>query len=58
MGCHRFGRVLFSGRDSQLIDVRVKNAINKSDARRFVWVLIGEFDVDLPDAALEGCCEG
>ena len=40
----------------QLIDVGVKYAVDEADAGRLVGVLIRELDVDLPKAALEGCC--
>lgn len=42
-----------SSHDSQLVDVWVEDTVYEADARRLVWVLIGELDVDLPDAAFE-----
>jgi hypothetical protein len=42
----------------QLVDVGVEDAIDKADAWRLVRVLVGELDVDFPETAEEGCCEG
>lgn len=42
--------------DLQLVYVRVENPICEADARRLVWVLVRQFDVDLPDATFERCC--
>ncbi len=39
----------------QLINVRMKNLVDKADRWRFVWVCIRELDVDFPLATLEGC---
>lgn len=36
------------GAHSQLIDIGVKDAVYESDAGRFVWVRIGQFDMHLP----------
>jgi hypothetical protein len=41
--------------DSQLVNVWVKNPVHKSNAGTLVRVLVGQFDVDLPMAAGEGC---
>lgn len=49
------GAVVVYRGDIQLIDVRMENAVHEADTWRFVWVLIGEFNVDFPDAALERC---
>ena len=47
---------LLFGVDLQFVDVGVENAINKANARGFVRVLVGEFDVDLPHATLKWRC--
>lgn len=39
----------------QLINIGVEDAVDEADAGGFVGVLIGEFDVDFPAAALERC---
>lgn len=39
----------------QFIDVRVEDTVHKADARRFVGILVGEFDMNLPHAVLEWC---
>lgn len=36
------------GAHSQFVDIGVKDAVYKSDARRFVRVRIGQFDMHLP----------
>lgn len=41
--------------NSQLVDVWVKNSVDKSDARAFVWVLVRQFDVDFPKASSKWC---
>jgi hypothetical protein len=41
----------------QLVDVGMEDAIDKADAWRLVWVLVGKLDVDFPETAEEGCCE-
>ena len=41
--------------DSQLIDIGMENAVDKSYAGALVWVLIGQFDVNLPVTTLEWC---
>ena len=38
---------------SHLIDVWVKYAVDKADARTFVWILVGQLHVDLPQATFE-----
>jgi len=40
----------------QFIDIRVEDAVHETDARRLVWVLVGQLNVDFPDAAFEGRC--
>jgi hypothetical protein len=40
----------------QFIDVGVENAVYETDARGLVRILVGQFDVDLPDAAFERSC--
>lgn len=40
----------------QLVYVGVEYAVREADAGRLVGVLVGQLDVDLPDAALERCC--
>jgi hypothetical protein len=35
----------------------MENAVNKTNAWRLVRVLVGELDVDFPEAAEEGRCE-
>jgi hypothetical protein len=40
----------------QFIDVGVEYPVHEADARAFVRVLIGQLDVDLPEAALKRCC--
>jgi hypothetical protein len=42
------------GKYTQLIDVWVEDAVYKTDGRRFVGVLVWDFDVDFPVAAFEG----
>jgi len=39
----------------QLVNVRMENPVYEADARAFVWILIGEFNVNLPEAAGERC---
>lgn len=39
----------------QLVDVRMENPVYEADARAFVWILIGKFDMNLPEAAGERC---
>lgn len=41
--------------NSQLVDVWVENSVDESDARAFVWVLVRQFDVDLPKASGKWC---
>jgi hypothetical protein len=41
----------------QLVDIWVKDAVDEADARGFVWILVREFDVDLPDTTLKGGCK-
>lgn len=36
----------------------MEDAIHEADAGALVGVLVGELDVNLPEAALEGCCDG
>lgn len=43
-------------RSVQLIYVGMEDAIHEADAGRLVRVLVWELDVDLPEAAGEGCC--
>jgi len=45
-----------SGRAIQFIDVGMEDAVNKSDAGTLVGVLVGELDVDLPEATFEWRC--
>ena len=40
---------------SHLIDIWVKYAVDKADARAFVWILVGQLHVNLPQATFEGC---
>ena len=40
---------------SHLIDVWVKYAVDKADARTFVWILVGQLHVDLPQATFKRC---
>lgn len=47
---------LGGGENVQLVDVGVEDAVHEADAGGFVWVLVGELNVDFPEAALEGCC--
>lgn len=42
------------GENVQLVDVGVEDAVYETDAWAFVGVLIGEFDVDFPEATGEG----
>lgn len=42
------------GRDGQLVDIGVEDAVHEADAGALVGVLVGQLDVDLPEAALEG----
>jgi hypothetical protein len=39
----------------QLVNVGMKYPVHKADAGAFVWVLVGDFDVDFPIAAGERC---
>lgn len=41
----------------QLIDVGMEYSIHESDAGTLVRILVGELDVNLPETALEGCCD-
>lgn len=41
--------------DSQLIDIRMEDAVDKSYARALVGILIGQLHVDFPVATLEWC---
>jgi hypothetical protein len=41
----------------QLVDVGVEDAVHKPNARALVRVLIRQLNVDLPETALEGCCD-
>jgi hypothetical protein len=34
----------------------MEDAVDEADAGRLVWVLVGELDVDFPEAAEERCC--
>lgn len=45
-----------SGSVVQFIDVGMEDAVNKSDAGTLVGVLVGELDVDLPEATFEWRC--
>lgn len=45
-----------SGRHVQFVDIGVEYPVRKPDTRRFVRILVGEFDVDLPDPAFERSC--
>ena len=47
---------LLTGKGLQLVDVGVEDAIHEANARAFVGVLVGQFDVDFPEAALKWCC--
>lgn len=40
----------------QFINVGMENAVHEAYARALVGILIGQFDVDFPEAALKGCC--
>ena len=40
----------------QFIDIGVEDAIHEADTRRLVRVLVGQLDVDLPNAAFERGC--
>ena len=40
---------------SHLVDVRVKYAVDKADARTFVWILVRQLDMNLPEATFERC---
>lgn len=40
----------------QLVNVRVEDPIHEPDTRRLVRVLVGQLDVDFPDATFEGSC--
>lgn len=48
-------RVMPETFDSQLIDIGMENAVDKPYAGTLVWVLIGQFDVNLPMTSLKGC---
>lgn len=39
----------------QFVDVGVEYPVHEADARALVRILIGQFDVDLPETTLEGC---
>jgi hypothetical protein len=41
---------------SQFIDIWVEDAVYEANARALVRVLVGQFDVDLPETSLEWCC--
>jgi hypothetical protein len=41
--------------DAQLIDVRVEDSVDEADTRALVRILVGKLNVNLPEAALEGC---
>lgn len=34
----------------------MEDPVHEADARALIGVLIGQLDVDLPQATLEGCC--
>ena len=40
---------------SHLIDIWVKYAVDKADARTFVWILVRQFHVNLPQATFKRC---
>ena len=40
---------------SHLVDVWVEYAVDKADARTFVWILVWQLYVNLPQATLERC---
>lgn len=42
------------GRYVQLVDVGVEYAVHKTNARALVGILIGQFDMYLPQSTLEG----
>lgn len=44
--------------NSQLINIRVKDAVDEANAWALVRVLVWEFHVDLPVTASEGGCTG
>lgn len=41
---------------AQFIDVRMEDLVHEANTWRLVRILIGEFDMDLPDAPLEWRC--
>jgi hypothetical protein len=41
----------------QLVNVGVEDAVHKPNAGALVRVLVRQLNVDLPETALEGCCE-
>ena len=43
--------VVHTGKHIQLIDVGVKDTVDKADARTLIRVLVREFDVYLPETA-------
>ena len=47
---------LLIGKGLQLVDVGVEDSIHEANARALVGVLVGQFDVDFPEAALKWCC--
>lgn len=40
---------------AQLIDIWMEYPIHESNAGAFIGILVGELNVDFPEAALEGC---
>ena len=47
---------LVGGHNVQLIDVGVEYPVDEANAGTLVRVLVWQFDVDLPETALERCC--
>ena len=47
-----------AGGGIQLVDVGVEDAVDKADAGALVGILVGQLDVDFPQAALEGRLAG
>lgn len=39
---------------AQLVDVGMEDAVDETNARRLVGIIVGELDVDFPVAAFEG----
>jgi hypothetical protein len=40
-------------RDSQLVNVGMEDAVQETDTRRLVWVILRQLNVNLPDTALK-----